>query len=135
MRERVKQRGFSRIRVADERDRRQRDRFSPLPLLGANASNFLHLPLDVANAAVDFPAIGFKLRFTWASSADSASKLRHFHAASSQPRQQVLQLRQLHLQLAFTTAGMAGKDVEDELRTIDHPRIHFALNVALLRRR
>ena len=46
-----------------------------------------------------------------------------------------MQLRQLHLQLTFAGAGVAGKDVEDELRPIQYPDVELALQVALLRRR
>ncbi len=50
------------------------------------------------------------------------------------PGQHVFQLRQLHLQLAFTAAGVPGKDVQDELGSVDDPRIYFFFDVALLRR-
>ena len=85
------------------------------------------------DATVDLAAIGFQLGFTGAAGPDAAAELRHLHAASRQARQQVLQLRQLHLQLSFTGAGVAGEDVEDKLRAIDHPDLELALQVALLR--
>ena len=87
----------------------------------------------MANAAVDFAAIGFQLGFAGTAGADAAAELRHLHAASRQSRQQVLQLRQFHLELAFTGARVAGKDVEDELGAIDDAQVELALQVALLR--
>ncbi len=41
-------------------------------------------------------------------------------------------MRQLDLQLAFTSPGAAGKDVENELRAVDDPAIERVLEVALL---
>jgi hypothetical protein len=43
-------------------------------------------------------------------------------------------LRQFHLQLTFTRAGMLRKNVEDELRAIDDAGVNDAFDVALLRR-
>ena len=88
--------------------------------------------LHVPDAAVDLAAIGFELRFAGTTRSDAAAELRHLDAASRKPRQQVLQLRQFDLELAFAGAGVARKDVEDELRAIDHPHIERALQVALL---
>ncbi len=88
----------------------------------------------MADAPVDFAAIGFQLGFAGTAGPDAAAELRHLHAASCQPGQQVLQLRQLHLELALAGAGVAGKDVEDELRAVDDPHVELALQVALLRR-
>ena len=89
----------------------------------------------MADAPVDFAAVGFKLRFTGTACADAAAELRHLNASSGKPRQHVFELRQLNLQLAFTAAGVAGKDIQDELRAVDHPRIDFFFNIALLGRR
>ena len=44
-----------------------------------------------------------------------------------------MQLRQLHLELAFAGAGVAGEDVEDELGAVKDAGIEFAFQVALLR--
>ena len=55
--------------------------------------------------------------------------------APDQPRQQVLQLRQLHLQLAFPRARAPGEDVEDELRAIDDLAADRLFDVPQLRRR
>jgi hypothetical protein len=45
-----------------------------------------------------------------------------------------MQLRQFDLQLAFSRSRMARKDVEDELRSVDHPALDDLFNIALLRR-
>ena len=89
----------------------------------------------MTNTPVDFAAVRLQLGFTGATSADAAAELRHLHTASRQARQQVLQLRQFHLQLAFAGARVAGKDIENELGAVDHSHVERALQVTLLRRR
>ena len=86
------------------------------------------------HAPRDFPPVGFELGFTGTARADAAAELRHLHAVPGQPRQHVLQLRQFDLQLAFPRARMPRKNVEDELRAVDHPPLDDLFNVALLRR-
>jgi hypothetical protein len=49
-------------------------------------------------------------------------------------RQQVLQLRELHLQLAFPRARAAREDVEDQLRAIDDLAFGLLLDLPQLRR-
>jgi hypothetical protein len=44
-----------------------------------------------------------------------------------------LQLRQLDLQLAFPGARVAGKDIQNELRAVDHSSLNNFFDVALLR--
>ena len=51
-----------------------------------------------------------------------------------QARQQVLVLRQLHLQLALARLGALGKDVEDQARAVEHAHAEFFLQHAHLRR-
>jgi hypothetical protein len=104
-----------------------------LTLLGADAAHVFQLLLYMADAAVDFSAIGFQLSFTGTARTDPATELRHFYAAAGQPRQHVLQLRQLYLQLAFPGARVPRKNIEDELSTIDHPSLHDSFNISLLR--
>ena len=53
----------------------------------------------------------------------------------AQPRQQVLQLRQLHLQLALAGARVAGKNVQNQLRPVQHAAGQRRFQVAQLRRR
>src|SRR4029077_1216635 len=79
------------------------------------------------------PAVGFELGLTWAPGPDAAAQLRHFYSAPAQTRKHVLQLRQLHLQLAFARARMFCENVEDELSAVDHSGVDPRLDVALLR--
>ena len=50
---------------------------------------------------------------------DAAAKLRHGATAFGEAGQLVFELREFYLELAFAGLGMAGEDVEDELRTVD----------------
>ena len=52
-----------------------------------------------------------------------------------EPRQQVVELRQLHLQPALPRARAPREDVEDELRAVERLAADRLLDVALLRRR
>ena len=89
----------------------------------------------MVDAPLDLAAVGFQLGFARAARADAAAQLRHRFALAAQPRQHVLQLRQLHLQLAFAGAGVAGKDVQNQLRPVQHAAGQRSLQVAQLRRR
>ena len=102
-------------------------------MLRPDAADVLQLLLHVPDAPGNLPAVGFKLRFTGTAGANAAAELRHLHAAPGQPRQQILQLRQLHLQLAFSRARVPRKNVENQLRAVDHPPVNYFFNIALLR--
>ena len=92
---------------------------TPLPHL-------IDLPLNGLDAHADTAAIGFELRFAGAARADAAAETRQRGAGSGEPRQQVVELRQLDLPLAFARARAARKDVEDQLRAIDDLAIELA---------
>ena len=87
------------------------------------------------NARADAPAVGFELGFAGASRADAAAQPRQRRAGADEPRQQVFQLRELHLQLAFARPRAAREDVEDELRAIDDLAADLLLDLPQLRRR
>ena len=74
----------------------------------------------------------FRALFPGAARADAAAETRHLRAMAGQPRQQVIQLREFDLQLAFARAGAAGKNIQDELRAVDDFAIERAFEVALL---
>ncbi|MCX6552981.1 MAG: hypothetical protein NTY02_18605 [Acidobacteria bacterium] len=64
-------------------------------------------------------AIRFRIRRR--SVSNPATKPGEFDPAADESRQQVLQLGEFHLPLAFARAGPAREDVQDELRAVDHP--------------
>ena len=67
--------------------------------------------------------------------ADAAAEARQRVAGADQPRQQVFQLRELHLQLALARPRAAREDVEDQLRAIDDLAADLLLDLPQLRRR
>ena len=60
---------------------------------------------------------------------------RHGRSVSGQARQQVVQLREFHLQLAFPGARAAREDIEDQLRAVEHLHVQRLFQIALLRGR
>ncbi len=87
----------------------------------------------MVDSQVDLAAIGLELRLTGSAGSDTSAQLRHGLAATGEPRELILKLRQLDLQLALAGAGMTGKDVQDELRPVDDPARQLRLKVPQLR--
>jgi len=85
-----------------------------------------------ANAAANAPAVHFELCFAGTSGADSAAQARHLRPVSRQARQEVVELREFHLQLTFPGAGVPGENIQNDLGAIDDTAVSRAFNVALL---
>ena len=98
------------------------------PLLG-----YLFEPaIQLANAYTDQTAIGFQLGFTGAPEADTAFLPFEVSPAPDQPRGQVTQLRQLHLQLAFIGLGALCEDIEDQGGPVQHAATAGFFDVSFL---
>ncbi len=65
--------------------------------------------------------------------ADAAGLPREVSPEPRQPRQQMLELRQLDLQLAFASAGAPGEDVEDQRRAVEDLAVEDAFEITALR--
>ena len=130
----VEERALASVGIADERDDRDGNGLATLPLLMADAANGVELGLDVIEAKIDLAAIGFELSFPRAAGSDAAAELRHRAAASSEAGELVFELRELYLELAFAGTGVAGEDIEDELRPVNDVAGQTSLDVAELRR-
>ena len=104
-------------------------------LLPAVAAHLLQLRFEAVDALANATAVGLQLGFARSAGADAATQLRHGLAPARKARQLVLQLRELHLQVALTGAGVSGKDVQNELRAIDDAHGQQVVQVARLRRR
>jgi len=79
---------------------------------------------------VDVAAVGLQLRFAGALGADGtlAAGARlplQMRPHADQARQQILVLRQLHLQAALLRLGALGEDVEDEPAAVEHLHAEF----------
>jgi hypothetical protein len=75
-----------------------------------------------------------QLGFAGASCADAAAQARQGVSRANQARQQIFQLRELDLQLAFARPGAPREDIENELRAIDDLAAHFLFDLPQLRR-
>ncbi len=132
--QRVEERRLAGVGVADEGDSRHGALLAPLAQLRPAPADDVNLLRQHADAVPNPPAIGFEFGFARAPGADAAAETRQCGARSDESRQQVLQLRQLDLQLAFPRPRTTREDVEDELRPIDDLPVERLLEIAQLRR-
>ena len=135
MRERVEERRLAGVRVADEREREH---------LAARARAPLHGPLALEpgearpqdlHPPADQPSVGLELGLARAAQPDAAFLPLEVGPAAHQPGRLVLELRELHLHLAFVRARTLREDVEDQAGPIDDAAADGALEIALLRGR
>ena len=126
--ERVEQRALARVRVAHERDA---ELATPLAALG------LTLALDGAeiapqhrDALAHAAAVHLELGLARAARADAARLTLEVLPHAGEPRQSVLELRQLDLEPRLAGSGAAREDVEDQLRAIHHLHRQLLLQVA-----
>ena len=80
-------------------------------------------------------AVGLDLALAGASGPDPTSESLEVRPQAPHPRQVVLELGQLDLQLALGAVGVGGEDVEDDRRAVDHRDAERGLEVAFLARR
>ncbi len=78
--------------------------------------------------------VGLDLGLAGSTGADPAAEALEVRPQTSHARQVVLELGQLHLQLALGAGGMGGEDVEDHRRAVDDRHAELLLEVALLAR-
>jgi len=115
----VQQGGLPGVGVAD--DGQDRD-----PLVASTAPAHVALARELADAALesadpvpDASTADLHHRLARAAAPDASRETGQAGILLRQPRQRVLELRQLDLKLAVGAAGPLGEDVEDELCAID----------------
>ena len=108
---------------------------APLAQLRAALPDVLDVVADGVDARPNPAAIGFELGFAGAARADAAAQPRQRRAGADQPRQQILQLRELDLQLAFARPRAPREDVENELRAVDDLAADLVFDLPQLRGR
>jgi succinyl-diaminopimelate desuccinylase len=135
----VEERRLAGVRVAGERHRR---RLRPPPFLAPDVA----LPAELAqpfakerDASPREAPVRFELRLAGAAGADSGAETA---GAAAEPlevlphaphtREVVFELRKLDLELSLGADGMLGEDVEDQLGSIDDPRLEGVLERPLL---
>ena len=130
----VEQGGLAGVRVADERDVRERPAPPRLALGLARAAELHEVPLQLGDPPLDAPAIHLELGLTGTAGADAAPLLGQLDAPAAQARQPVAQLRELDLHHSFLAPRVLGEDVEDQRDAIDDVPLEQLLQVALLGR-
>ena len=85
-------------------------------------------------------AVGLDLRLARAPGADAAvhapgAEALEVGPQAAHPGEVVLELRELHLELALGRVRVVGEDVEDHRGAVDHRDVERRLEVALLARR
>ena len=118
------------VGVPHERHREQRGAVGPQHL--AVLLPLLQLVPEQLDLAPDHPAVGLELGFAGAPEPDAAADTGQVGPHPRQPRQQVGQLGQLHLQLGLVGAGPGGEDVEDQLGPVHDPALELLLEVGAL---
>ena len=97
---------------------------------------FMQFFLQYRDAPGDIAPVELDLLLAGAAGlAQAAALALQVGPAAHQARRQVLQLRQLHLQLAFAGLGALREDAQDQLGAVEHLAAEFLLQVALLARR
>src|SRR5712664_994978 len=132
-RERLEQARLPGVRVAHQRGRREIA--ASLPLIGAMLGDVLQPLLERGDLAADRAAIGFELGFARSPEADTAADTRQVGPHARQARQQILELRQLDLQLRFVAARARREDVENDLGAVHHAHAEALLELDALHRR
>ena len=127
-----KQRRLARVRVAHQGHAGHRDRGAGAAPGVALLSQLGQLSGQGPNARGQQPAVGFQLRFARAAQADAALLAFQVRPAAHQPRRQVLELRELDLELAFEGAGTLRKNVEYQSAAIEHAPAGQLLEIAFL---
>ena len=95
----------------------------------------LQLVLKHFYAPGDIASIQFQLLFARAAGlAEAAALTLQVRPAAHEPRRQVLELRELDLELTFEAARTLSEDVQYHRRSIEHTAADGALEVALLTR-
>lgn len=119
------------IGITDERNTEVR--VPPLPLHFTRTLHIREALLENADAMLDEPAVGFQLRFAGTAHTDAAAHLLKVCPHARKTRQQILELRKLHLHACFTRTRPCGENVENEFRAVHHARIDDQLDVLALR--
>ena len=89
------------------------------------AAHFLQRVLELVDALAHPAAVDLELRLARSPAADAARQARHGRAFAEEARQQVFQLGQLDLELAFAGLGALGENVQDQLRAVDDLDLHL----------
>jgi hypothetical protein len=88
--------------------------------------------VDGLDAVTNHPLIEFQLLLTRATHADTTLLSIQMGPPAFQACAQVLQLRQLYLQLTFVAVRALREDIQNQSSTIEYATLEFGLEVAFL---
>ena len=128
--QRVHQRAFAGVGVADQRDGAGAVSGSHLAFLTPH--DHVQLALQVVDAFFHQAAVFFQLLFARPAHADAVADSGQVGPHPLEPRQGILQLGQLHGQPGFVSAGVGGEDVQDQLGAVQHLAAGQFFQVAFL---
>src|SRR5439155_395136 len=118
--ETVQERRLARVGVPDERDDGRAHPTPPGALEAAVDLDPLELAPDLHDAAADDAAVGLELGLARTPRADAAAETLEVAPLSHEPRQEIGELGELHLELALARARALREDVEDQSGPVDH---------------
>jgi hypothetical protein len=132
----IEQGRFAGIGVAHERHDRIRDPLATVAVKFARALDLLELGLDARNALLDHAPVRLDLSFARAAEKSKAAPLAlEMRPGTYQPALLVGEMRQLHLEGAFTRARAPPENLQDQAGAIDHLCTPGFFEIALLHRR
>jgi len=132
----VEERAFTGVRIADERNTESLVALTRTALRAALFFYLVQALLDCLDAIANHSAVKLNLRLSWATAiADAAALSLQVAPATHQARRQVLQARQLDLQLAFVALRALAEYLQDQHGAIGHRHTQMPLQIALLSRR
>ena len=86
------------------------------------------------NLIADTASIELQLAFTRTAGSDSTSLTAEHNPLPNQARQQILKLGQMHLQLALMTPSSHGKNIQNQLHTVNDLNAQAFLQIDILAR-
>lgn len=132
--ERVEERRFAGVRIADERDAKRAIAFARPALRPALALDLLQAQLERLDALADHAPVELDLRFARSAARPDAALLAFEVApAAHETRRKILQVGELDLQLALVALRALAEDLEYQQRPVRYRDAEMALQVALLR--
>jgi hypothetical protein len=87
---------------------------------------------DAAHPLANATAVGLQFLLARTAGSDTTAEPGKLRSGPSEPRQKIIQLGQLDLQLSLAAARVPREDVQDELGAINNATVRPALQIALL---
>ena len=104
-------------------------------MLGTLPAHIFQLLLQALYLAADDAAISLKLGFSGAAGADTSTQSFQMLPLTGEPGQEILVLREFHLETSFPGPRPGRKDIEDECDPVDDLDTQSFFDVPLLYRR